>query len=126
MNIFLVMIGGFFGAICRYLFGEWVPTSGGFPVGTMSVNLIGCLFLGWFTAFTQRKLTRPEIPLLVGTGFTGSFTTFSTFSVETLELVNQELYLFAISYVLVSVLAGIALSFFGYKVGIGTEAGDAW
>ncbi|MGM7702738.1 fluoride efflux transporter CrcB [Pseudalkalibacillus sp. Hm43] len=124
MSILSVMVGGFFGAICRYMLGEWIPTTGGFPVGTLSVNLAGCLLLGWFTAFSQRKSLRPEIPLLIGTGFAGSFTTFSTFSVETLELVKQELFVFAATYVLSSVLAGIALAFVGYRVGTRQKAGD--
>ncbi len=124
MFVLWVMIGGFSGAICRYLLGEWMPTTGGFPVGTLCVNLIGCLFLGWFTAFHERKSIRPEIPLLIGTGLTGSFTTFSTFSVETLELVKQELFVFAATYVLLSVLAGIALATAGYWVGTRKKAGD--
>ena len=88
MNLLFVMIGGFFGAISRFALGEWIHTSNGFPLGTLFINLIGCFFLGWFLTFvSQKKKIRPELTLLIGTGFVGSFTTFSTFSVETLNLI---------------------------------------
>ena len=88
MNLLFVMIGGFFGAISRFALGEWIHTSNGFPLGTLFINLIGCFFLGWFLTFvSQKKKIRPEFTLLIGTGFVGSFTTFSTFSVETLNLI---------------------------------------
>ena len=92
MNVLFVMIGGFFGAISRFALGEWIHTSNGFPLGTLFINLIGCFFLGWFLTFvSQKKKIRPELTLLIGTGFVGSFTTFSTFSVETLTLLQQGL-----------------------------------
>ncbi|MCF6410339.1 fluoride efflux transporter CrcB [Pseudalkalibacillus salsuginis] len=117
MNLLLVMIGGFFGSISRYTLGEWLYMENGFPIGTLSVNLIGCLFLGWFTAFImKRKKIRLEIPLLIGTGFTGSFTTFSTFSVETVQLIEQQMMLTAITYILISVFAGIGFAYTGYKI----------
>ncbi|WP_408007613.1 fluoride efflux transporter CrcB [Pseudalkalibacillus sp. A8] len=117
MNLLLVMIGGFLGSISRYMLGEWLYMENGFPIGTLSVNLIGCLFLGWFTAFIiKRKKIWPEIPLLVGTGFTGSFTTFSTFSVETIQLLEQQMIMTAITYILISVFAGIGLAYIGYKL----------
>ncbi|WP_349408458.1 fluoride efflux transporter CrcB [Pseudalkalibacillus sp. SCS-8] len=125
MNLLWVMLGGFFGAIARYTLGEWMPAANGFPVGTMSVNLIGCLFLGWFTAFiSYRKNTSSVIPLLVGTGFTGSFTTFSTFSVETFQLLEQQFYFMAFLYVLGSLTIGILLAFAGYRLGFQSERGE--
>ncbi|MCM3668714.1 fluoride efflux transporter CrcB [Mesobacillus maritimus] len=115
MNILFIMLGGFFGAISRFQLGEWLHTDQGFPLGTLAVNLLGCLILGWFTAFAQRKGLRAESSLLIGTGFLGSFTTFSTFSVETMNLVVTGEMLLAITYVLVSIGAGLLLAFAGFK-----------
>lgn len=124
MNVLIVMIGGFFGSIFRFQLGEWVPSSSGFPIGTLTVNLLGCLFLGWFTAFLMKKTIHTRLILFIGTGFTSSFTTFSTFSVETVQLMQNGLFLIAVSYIVISVIAGIALAFFGYKLGHKPKVGD--
>lgn len=117
MNVWAVGAGGFFGAIVRYLAGKALPTPAGFPLGTLSINLIGCLFLAWFfTITTNRWRITPSVKLAIGTGFTGAFTTFSTFSVETLTLIhNQEIFL-AILYVLLSILGGIGFALLGAKL----------
>ncbi|WP_261130324.1 fluoride efflux transporter CrcB [Bacillus sp. Marseille-Q3570] len=117
MSILLVMIGGFFGSISRYMLGEWLYTENGFPIGTLSVNLLGCFFLAWFLTFiTQKKWVSPNISLLIGTGFTGSFTTFSTFSVESIQLLQHAQILSMIVYVVASVAGGLALSYFGHRL----------
>lgn len=117
MNVFAVGVGGFFGAILRYSVGEWIHTMNGFPLGTLMINLLGCLFLAWFfTITTKRWNINPNLKLGIGTGFTGAFTTFSTFSVETLNLINNHQLLFAFLYVLLSVLGGIGLAITGAKL----------
>jgi fluoride exporter len=114
MNAMYVMIGGFFGGICRYFLGEWIHVDN-FPIGTLLVNLAGCFFLGWFLTFaSQKKTFKPEAGLLIGTGFTGSFTTFSTFSAETIMLI-QESILSASIYIFLSIVVGIVFSYLGYK-----------
>jgi CrcB protein len=114
MNAMYVIIGGFFGAIFRYFLGEWVHVDN-FPIGTLLVNLAGCFFLGWFLTFvSQKKTIRPEAGLLIGTGFTGSFTTFSTFSAETIMLI-QESVMGASIYIFLSIVAGIGFSYLGFK-----------
>ncbi|PLR79918.1 fluoride efflux transporter CrcB [Bacillus canaveralius] len=116
MNVLYVMIGGFFGAICRYALGEWLAADR-FPIGTLTINLLGCLFLGWFlTSVSERKTVRPETVLFIGTGFTGSFTTFSAFSLETINLLKNGYELLAILYILASIILGILLVFIGYKL----------
>jgi CrcB protein len=117
MNIFAVGIGGFFGAILRYSIGKLISPTNGFPFGTLTINLLGCLFLAWFLTITlNRRDINPNLILAIGTGFTGAFTTFSTFSVETLNLIKNHQMILALLYVLISLVGGIALALFGAKL----------
>lgn len=117
MNIIAVGIGGFFGAILRYSIGKVMPSPSGFPFGTLMINLLGCLFLAWFFTISAKKWKiNPNLKLAIGSGFTGAFTTFSTFSVETLNLIKNHQYVFAILYLLLSILGGITLALFGSKL----------
>jgi len=116
------MIGGFFGAICRYGFGELILTDGRFPFATLLVNLLGCFILGWLLTFVaQRRNVSPGIPLFFGTGFTGSFTTFSTFSVETIQLFQNGFVFLALLYILISICLGLCLTFIGYKIALASK-----
>jgi len=117
MNVLVVGFGGILGAILRYFIEKIMPTPSGFPFGTLTINLLGCLFLAWFFTITANKWRiNPNLKLAIGTGITGSFTTFSTFSVETMNLFQNGQILFAISYVLVSIIGGIALALLGAKL----------
>ncbi|KMY52373.1 membrane protein [Peribacillus loiseleuriae] len=123
MNVLAVMLGGFFGAVCRYALGEWIPTTNGFPLGTLLINLIGCIFLGWFLTFvSQKKTIRPEFTLIIGTGFIGSFTTFSTFSVETIHLFQEGLVFLALLYILTTTILGLLLAYLGRKLAVTYKA----
>ena len=116
MNVLAVGIGGFFGAILRYTVGKVIPSPSGFPLGTLVINLLGCLFLAWFfTITTKRWNISPNLKLAIGTGFTGAFTTFSTFSVETLNLIKNHQLFMALLYVLLSIFGGIILALVGVK-----------
>ena len=120
MNVLMVMIGGFFGAISRFLLSEWIHTGSGFSLATFLINLSGCFFLGWFLTFVgQRKKVRAEFTLLIGTGFTGAFTTFSAFSLETLELFEAGHLSMGIIYVLGSTVFGLTLTYAGYRLAKG-------
>lgn len=118
MRLLLVMLGGFFGAISRYTLGEWLHTDGGFPIGTLMINLLGCFFLGWFLTYmsSNSKKINPEITLFIGTGFTGSFTTFSTFSVEVFRLFQDGFIFQAGLYVFTSIFVGLAMTYIGWKL----------
>lgn len=117
MQLILIGLGGFLGAMARFAMGEWLYMENGFPVGTLAVNLIGCLALGWFLAFAKRRGIQSEYVLLIGTGFLGSFTTFSTFSVESVDLMTKGSISVALVYLLTTILAGILLAYIGYKIG---------
>ncbi len=112
-SILAVGIGGFFGAICRYTISLSIPHTGSFPLATFSINLVGCLSLAWlFTTFVNRT----PLTLGIGTGFLGAFTTFSTFSVETLVLLENNEWMTAVSYSLLSVIGGLLCAMIGARL----------
>lgn len=121
--IIVVGIGGIIGATLRYLVGlAFMAPPGSFPAGTFIANMIGSFALAWLTATAARS---PRLPKWVvtglGTGTIGSFTTFSTFSVETSHLLQRGDVAMAFFYLVLSFLGGWALAFIGYKVGKGSE-----
>ena len=91
-SLIYVGVGGFFGANARYLLTQWTnellsPRWGAFPYGTLLVNLVGSFGLALFGVwFSVRSGMPPQLRLLVGAGFFGAFTTFSTFANESLAL----------------------------------------
>lgn len=122
MNILLVMVGGFFGAVVRFKLGEWIQTENGFPFGTFLINLIGCFLLGWFLTFmNQRENSKPQLNLLIGTGFIGAFTTFSTFSVETIHLFQEGHIFLGMLYIGGSLGFGLALAYIGSMCAISNK-----
>jgi CrcB protein len=107
----LVMFGGGVGANARYWLGQFVAPyqTARFPWATFAINVSGSLVLG-FLAALFRKHPDASVRLwyvLLGTGFCGGFTTFSTFSLETLELMQEGRPWVAAGYVLGSVAAGV-------------------
>jgi len=116
MVYFLVGISGAVGAILRYLIGLLFFTNSLFPFATLSVNLIGSYLLAWLTTqFFKRVSISPTVKTAIGTGFVGSFTTFSTVSVETVELFNNGRIQIGMLYLFVSIVGGIFLSQIGFK-----------
>jgi len=88
----LVFMGGGLGAVSRYLLSGWVQQVSGqnFPWGTMAVNIFGSFLIGVLMSLSARSLwISPQTRLLMVTGFLGGFTTFSTFSYETLSLAQD-------------------------------------
>lgn len=118
-NLLLVGAGGFAGTLCRYGMSEIIPSpSNGFPTSILLINLAGCLFLGWFLTYGLRS-TRisAETRLLVGTGFTGAFTTFSTFTIDTVRLFNSGQVFVALTYIILSIFGGLLMSLTGVWLG---------
>ena len=113
INYIIVGLGGIFGAMSRYAVGSFMSGLV-FPYGTLSVNLIGSFFLSFIAYGSLLKWSLPKKHLLaINTGFIGAFTTFSTFSVDTLKLMLNGKYITALIYVLTSAIFGLALSWFG-------------
>ncbi|MCA1058917.1 fluoride efflux transporter CrcB [Rossellomorea aquimaris] len=111
----MVAIGGFFGAMCRFgvsrLFKKYCLSD--FPYGTLCVNLIGSFFLGYVIGMGIDETG----VLLIGTGFLGSFTTFSTFKLENIQLYLHKKWKPLISYLLLSYTCGILFAFVGMTLG---------
>lgn len=111
MNWLAVAIGGAIGALCRYAIVSYlVPVSPNrFPVGTLLVNVLGCICIGvLFVVVIQKNLLGPQWRLFLMTGLLGAFTTFSTFSIETLQLWQQGQSAMALSYVVLSFVLCLA------------------
>ena len=92
LQIFAIMIGGAIGAALRFILSNGVYSLLGreFPYGTLAVNIIGSFFMGLLTVMIlERGDVDPFIKLAILVGFLGSFTTFSTFSMDTLALINE-------------------------------------
>jgi len=110
MKTLIVGTGGFLGAIARYGLSGLVHrfTGGLFPLGTLAVNLIGCFVIGGLMSLVEdRQMLAPSTRLFLGIGFLGSFTTFSTFSYETVALMRHGSMRLAALNVGVSVILGL-------------------
>lgn len=90
-KLLIIGCGGFLGAIARYLMGGWVHARLGpaFPYGTLFINILGSFLLGLFMVLSLRLLWNEEWRLFTALGFLGAFTTFSTFSYETIQLIAE-------------------------------------
>lgn len=115
-EIVAIMMGGALGATSRHLVNVWIQrfAQGNFPVGTITVNLLGSFFIGLCGALLEHYKVATEYRLFLLTGFFGSFTTFSTFAREKAELLRIGEVKTAISYLLVSNILGVLLVFAGY------------
>lgn len=90
INCIIVGIGGFVGAVLRYLIGL-IPASpqSGFPIKTLLINIIGAFVIGLVVALGGKKEWNPQLILFLKVGLCGGFTTFSSFALETNQLIEQ-------------------------------------
>lgn len=118
MTWLLVGIGGAIGALLRYQVTRWLnnatPTLA-FPLATLVINVTGSFLLGWFTRSLGVYFPNfgPDSMFLLGTGFCGGYTTFSTFSYETIMLIREHRLTAAGIYVILSCVLGFAASALG-------------
>lgn len=116
-------LGGFIGAILRYLVSGWVQDRSGsiiFPFGTASVNLIGCFIIGLLTFLVEtRSYLSVETRAFLLIGLLGSFTTFSTFGSETLVLIRSGRIDMAALYAGGQVVVGVIMVWVGRLVAAG-------
>ena len=118
MTVLLVLLGGGLGAPARYLLDRWVQSRhrAQFPWGTLLVNLIGCLLLGIVAGGLAHRHWSGRVGALLDIGFCGGLTTFSTFSVELIELLQGRLTRSALSYLVLSCGLGFAAVAAGYAL----------
>ena len=118
-SVLLVGLGGFVGSVARYLvavlFAGYISSV--FPFATLAVNIVGCFLIGVLFAISDKgNILSPEWRILLTTGFCGGFTTFSTFSYESLRLMQDGEFFYLAAYVLVSVVVGLAATYIGVAV----------
>jgi CrcB protein len=114
-----VGIGGFFGSMLRYgvakvLDARFVLT---IPLGTLSVNIVGSLVLGFVMAIVSKRIDSELWRLFLGVGFCGGFTTFSTFALENFNYLHQRLYYEFITYTLASLVGCVVAVMLGIWIG---------
>ena len=117
--ILFVALGGSMGALGRYFIAQWLITSPGkWPLATITVNCLGSLLMGvLFVIITQKTLIHPEWRSVLMVGLLGAFTTFSTYSLETVLMIERGEISLAISYALGSVVLCVAAAFLGISLG---------
>lgn len=110
MNIVFVGLGGFIGASTRYLISLYASKlfTSKIPIGTLTVNILGSLIIGIVMELTLKtSLISPHMKLFLTTGFLGGLTTFSTFSYETMELIEKGELLLAIFNIALNLLLSL-------------------
>ncbi len=114
MQLVAVFIGGGLGSLCRFLLSKWMLNqfTGNLPVGTILSNVLACTIMGVVLYFYKGKVDAQWIRPLVLIGFCGGFSTFSTFSLETVYLMKQQLFGFAAINVVLSVASCLILLWF--------------
>lgn len=114
-----VGIGGSLGAVARVLVGTMVAGRFGvfLPFGTFVVNVSGCFLLGLVVGAIEAQAIHPGVRPALAIGFLGAYTTFSTFGLETVTLLEEGNVLFAVAYVSASVLVGLATVALGLWTG---------
>jgi CrcB protein len=112
--LLVVALGGALGSVARYVAGVlFLPASGGFPTGTLLVNVVGAFLIGCFARLTLTTESDQLLRLALTTGFCGGFTTFSTLSAETITLVQQGRTARAALYIASSLVLGLGATALG-------------
>ena len=116
--IWAIALGGAAGTVARYLLSLGMQrTSSEFPFGTFLINVTGSFLIGMLARVLSTPGSNPVLRAALTIGFCGGFTTFSTFSAEFVNLVEQGRALRAIVYVVASVTVGVSATLFGLFVG---------
>jgi CrcB protein len=123
-KIFLLIIGGSAGTLCRYYGATWGQALFGsrLPYGTLLVNLVGCLLIGFLLGFWENRFhamteAPSQLRLLFITGFLGAFTTFSSYELEAFLYFRQGAWEKALLYLAASIILGLGAILLGMKLG---------
>lgn len=114
-NILFVGVGSFIGGIGRYLISQFMQTKfvGAFPYGTLTINVIGCFLIGIVFGISSKGNLNHTWQLFLTTGILGGFTTFSAFSIETLNLLREGNIWVGVLYLSLSIVLGLGATFLG-------------
>ena len=119
-NAGMVGLGGFLGALARFTVSDVIQKSflkGVFPIGTLLVNMLGCVLIGLFLGVSDaRDIFTVQVRLFLVVGVLGGFKTFSTFGYETFMMISDGDYLNSIVNVMAHIVFGVALVWGGYFV----------
>jgi len=114
-NIILIFIGGGLGSVFRFLISKIDTFENSFPYGTLFVNILGSFILGLIMgSYLKNTNINPNYIIFFGTGFRGGFTTFSTFSDQSLRLLNSGNIFIFFLFISLSLLLGIFAVYLGY------------
>ena len=117
-SVVAVALGGALGCVCRFGIASLFSAGLQFPIGTFSANMIGCFVIGLAYVFFSHHVDLPDgLRLSILVGFLGGFTTFSSFGLESVQLIESGHVRLAITYVLTSNLVGLALVYAGTRLG---------
>ena len=114
-NFILVITGGSIGSACRYLFSLLIKHDS-FPFATFTVNMIGSFLIGIIMGIASKHAGFGEWRLFLATGICGGFTTFSSFSWECINMLEQQRYLSFTYYLTASIVLGLVATIFGYLI----------
>ena len=119
-NILIVGLGGFIGSALRYAVAgalQSLSSSAVFPIGTLGVNVIGCLAIGLLAGWVESlQAFSPELRLFLFIGLLGGFTTFSSFGYETMEMLRDGQHLLGLANVGLQVVVGLAAVWLGFSI----------
>ena len=118
-SFLIVGLGSFIGGVLRYavslMFAKQIPSA--FPYGTFIVNIAGCFLIGLVFALSEKgDVLSPEWRIFLTTGFCGGFTTFSTFSFESIRLLQDGEFLYVAMNLIGSVIVGLAATYAGILI----------
>ena len=114
MNYVIVAFFAFFGGILRYWLGIELPKIDLFPIGTLVANYVGCFLFSWLVKHIMvDRDVNGRLILGVGTGFCGGLTTFSSFALDAVQLVQQQAYGLAFLYLAASIIGGLFFVWLG-------------
>ena len=117
-NILVIALGGSLGALSRYYLSKMITdySGGTFPWGTLTVNLIGALLIGFLYGLFDRIIIPIEFRVFITIGFIGAFTTFSTFALESVNLLREGEIKLGLSNIIINNGASIICVLLGFYI----------